>query len=91
MKKHLIALTCLALPMIAMAGDGKPANPGAAKRPAMAASAPAPAASAIDSRKAVQAARQGTATKSSCLRQALNDNLTGDAHRQFVLTCMAGG
>lgn len=89
MKKHLIVLACLALPLAALAADTKPQGRGGAKKPAPAASAPAPAASAIDSRAAVRASKQRSTSMGACQRQANDQNLIGDARHQFVLTCLA--
>lgn len=89
MNKHLIALTLLALPLMAAAGNAQPAAKAAARKPAVAASAPEPAASAIDSRAAVRASKQRSTSMGACQRQALDKNLSGDARRQFVLSCLA--
>jgi hypothetical protein len=93
MKKHLLVIACLALPLAAMAGDGKSEGKPQqhAKRPAPAASAPAPvaAASGVDSRAAVLASRQRSTLLGGCQRQAMDKNLSGVERKQFVLTCIA--
>ena len=89
MKKHLIILACLALPLAALAADTKPQGKAGAKKPAPAASAPAPAASAIDSHAAVHASKQRSTSMGACQSQANVQNLSGDARRQFVLSCLA--
>jgi hypothetical protein len=93
MKRLLLVLPLLALPLLATAGDAKPASKTAPRRPAPAASAPAPAAaaSAIDSRKVVLASKQRSIAMGACQRQAVDRNLNGEERRQFVLTCLAGG
>jgi len=89
MKKSLLALTCLALPLFAMAGDAKPASKAAPKPHAVAASAAAPAASAVDSHAAVHASKHRSTAMGACQRQALDKNLMGEDRRQFVLSCLA--
>lgn len=90
MKKHLILLACLALPLAALAADAKPQGKAGAKKAAPAASAPAPAASAIDSHAAVQASKQRSISMGACQRLANDRNLANDERRQFVMACLAG-
>ena len=92
MKKHLLVIASLVLPLAAMAGDGKPEGKAQqGKRPVPAASAPAPvaAASGVDSRAAVQASRQRSTALGGCQRQAMDKNLSGVERKQFVLACIA--
>jgi hypothetical protein len=93
MKKHLLVIACLALssitlPLAALALEAKPVGKAAQPRQP-AASAPAAAASAVNPREALRASKMRSSSMGACQRQAADQNLNGDARRQFVLACLA--
>jgi psiF repeat len=87
MKTHLLVIACLSLPLSALSAPAAP-EAKAARKPAVAASAPAAAASAVNPREALRASKTRSSSMGACQRQAADQNLNGDARRQFVLGCL---
>jgi hypothetical protein len=81
MKKTLLLAAFLALPLATFAADAKPAAGHAA-------AAPAPAASAISSREAVQASKQRGSAMGACQQKATDQKLTGEERKTFIATCV---
>jgi hypothetical protein len=83
MKKSLLLAACLVLPLAGFAADAKaPAGKTAA--------APAPAASAINSREAVQASKQRGSAMGACQQQATDKGLIGVERKTFLAACVKG-
>jgi hypothetical protein len=91
MKKSLLLVACLALPLATFAADGKQA-PHKDKHGAAAASAaaPAPAASAIDSHAAVKASKMRGSANGACQKKATDQKLMGEERKSFMVKCMNG-
>lgn len=88
MNKSLLALACLALPLAALAVSPKAGTPHADQA---AASAPAPAASAIDARASVRSAQQHGSKNAACRKEVGDQGLTGQAYKAALVACMKQG
>jgi Skp family chaperone for outer membrane proteins len=75
-KSLLLVVACLALPLATFAADTKPAR--------------APAASAVNSREAVQASKQRGSAMGACQQKATDQKLVGEERKTFLVTCMKG-
>jgi hypothetical protein len=87
MKKSLLLVACLALPLATFAADAKQAP---AKGNTATASAPAPAASAIDSHAAVKASKMRGSANGACQQKATDQKLMGEERKSFMVKCMNG-
>jgi hypothetical protein len=81
-KSLLLAVACLALPLATLAAEPKAI-------PVKAAPA-ASAASAINSRNAVQASKQRSSAMGACQQQATDQKLMGAERKTFLAACMKG-
>jgi hypothetical protein len=90
MKKSLLLVACLALPLVSFAADNKPAHAKGASAPAhgKSARAPAPAASSVSSREAVHASKMRGSANGACQKKATDQKLAGEERKAFMVTCM---
>jgi hypothetical protein len=88
MNKSVLILACLAFPLAAWAADAKPTAKPNGKSAKPAATAPAPAASPINSRAAVHASKARGSDMGACRKQAEDKGLRDVEAKQFMVTCM---
>lgn len=95
MKKSILLLACLALPLAALAADAKDGGKQSAKKAghaAQAASAPAksasaPAQPASSPREALQASKESRSKFSACQKDAIDKGLKGNELKAAIAQC----
>lgn len=90
MNKSVLILACLAFPLAGWAADAKSTVKPSGKPGRAAASAPAPAASAVNSRAAVRASKARGSDMGACRKQAEDKGLRDLEAKQFMVTCLRG-
>jgi ribosomal protein L7/L12 len=91
MNKSLLAIACLTLPLAVLAASPKADVKHAAPVTAAAASAPAQAASPVDTRSAVRSAQQRGTKNAACRKEATDLGLSGQALKDAMMACMKQG
>ncbi|MBK6853863.1 MAG: hypothetical protein IPG93_20330 [Burkholderiales bacterium] len=91
MKKTLLAIACMTLPLAVFAAGHKTDAKHHAPSSAAAASAPAQAASSVDARSAVRAAQMRGTKNAACRKEATDQGLHGQDLKDAMVACMKQG